>query len=107
VATPRSLYHRRLVRYFINITLYSYFTRLNTLAYKKNKVKQRGSEGNTLIPLSIVGNSKHKYGDIIGEKQSNEIGDLMGTDNEHMGRQEDSAGLMTLDVLLVTGYKRL
>jgi hypothetical protein len=39
----------------------------------------------------------------VGEKRSNEIDDLMGTDNEHMGGQGDSAGLMTLDVLLVTG----
>jgi hypothetical protein len=38
----------------------------------------------------------------VGKKRSNEIGDLMGTDDEHMGGQGDSAGSMTLDVLLVT-----
>jgi hypothetical protein len=54
------------------------------------------------IPLSIVGNSKHRYRDVMGEKRSNEIGNLMGTDNERMGGQGDSAGLMTLNVLLVT-----
>jgi hypothetical protein len=87
MATPRSLYHRRLVQYFINITSYSYYTCLNTLTYKKNEVKQRGSEGNTPIPLSIVGNSEHRYGDVVGEKRSDEIGDLMGTDDERMRGQ--------------------
>jgi hypothetical protein len=38
----------------------------------------------------------------VGEKRSNEIGDLMGTNDERMGEQGDSVGLMTLNVLLVT-----
>jgi hypothetical protein len=62
----------------------------------------RGSEGNTPITLFIVEDSEHRYGDVVGEKQSDEIGDLMGTDDERMHGQGDSAGLMTLDILLVT-----
>jgi hypothetical protein len=51
--------------------------------------------------LSIVGDSERRYGDVVGEKRSDEIGDLMGTDDERMGGQGDSAGLMTLGALAV------
>jgi hypothetical protein len=54
------------------------------------------------VKLSIIENSEYRYEDVVGEKQSNEIGDLMGTDDECMSEQRDSAGLMTLNVLLVT-----
>jgi hypothetical protein len=62
---------------------------------------------NTSIPLSIVGNSEHRYGNVVGKKWSNEIGNLMRTDDERMGGQEDSTSLMTLNVLLATDLQDL